>query len=261
MKKITKLAFSMAVASCALIASLAVSANAATVTLEYDAANSTAQTACVSLKTDAAEISSYEVYLQADNATIESFEVVESMEGFAQNITDASMAGSALNDGVLTTVSGVNTGNGVVLEGGVIYTLKLTFAEEITEDTTISWIDYSYVETGDGDWIDSDGVTASCVIKAEEDLLPYVPTDLDLVGGAYFAEDTTSVPVAAWSTTINYSTTGVVGTLVWNITNNEGTAKVPATVVTTEGSVVYGLVIAGQAAELDTITKVQLIAE
>lgn len=150
-------------------------------------------------------------------------------------------------------------GEPVSFNGAPIATLTLTIPED-AKDFTVELAGGSCV--GDADWnediIEYDTKITIPGAAVEEPKTPYVPTNLTAQRFDKYEND---VPVDAWSTTIDYSTTEVKGALKWAISNGIGTAKVDATVVTTEGSVVYGLFIAGQASELDTIESVKLVAE
>lgn len=72
------------------------------------------------------------------------------------------------------------------------------------------------------------------------------------------ADDADALPVAAWFATIDWSKYDEVKALNWELTVGGETKTVPEsseTVVTGEMTVVYGLAIAGQATQLETIDK------
>lgn len=161
--------------------------------------------------------------------------------------------------------------------GTKIGKITLNFSEALTKDAVISLTnptsslnsEYIAFENEDytGDiYLDASVINASTITvkynpneePVEPDTTPYVPEELEKTR---FDAHTNAVPVDAWSTTIDYSTTAVEGTLTWVISNGEKSAKVAAATVSGEPTVVYGLFIAGQAAELDTIKSVQLVAE
>lgn len=79
--------------------------------------------------------------------------------------------------------------------------------------------------------------------------------------GTYDA-DTTTVPVAAWVAEIDYSSVKLAdgASLVWKV-DTATVDTVSGTTVSGEGSVFYGLAIAGRADQLSTIETVQLVAE
>jgi hypothetical protein len=151
-------------------------------------------------------------------------------------------------------------GDGVTTADNELITITLTVPESTGEFTVSVDTVQSYMFDATGEIMvecDEESLTIPGA-TVEEPKTPYAPTDLT---AKRFDAHKDDVPVDAWSTTIDYDTTEVNGTLKWAISNGTNIAKVDTTVVSGEGSVVYGLFIAGQAAELDTITSVQLIAE
>lgn len=90
-------------------------------------------------------------------------------------------------------------------------------------------------------------------------------TEAAATKGSRYDEHTNTVPVDAWSTKIDWSKYNAVAKLFWSISNGSETKKVEATMAEVTGDidaeVTYGLAIAGQADELNTITEVKLVVE
>jgi hypothetical protein len=248
-RNLVKFACSLAVVSCAFMTALSANAKAASVSLIYDEANSTSQTACISfVVNDLSSISAYETTIGSADAKIASYEVVSSLADMSHifNITDGSF----------TPVGTIATATEPSLVDGTIYTVKLTFESPLTSDTTITWNDGVIESLANGEeiWFD-DGDPISVTVKANPN-----------AGGGETGGGSTEVDAGEGQDFITYDdphvkvfTADLAGTdhegktIKWVLTNTSGKLSEPISATTdfTGGlDVKLGLKIVGDISEI-----------
>lgn len=272
-KKIIKTASSFAIVSCALLTALVAKAEAATMSIKYDEANSTSQVACVSVcLEDATAVESYCMVLKADNAKVASYEVVDYVEGMNHNFIGEGADYVINDDGTVFLFADISGQAPALPESGAIFTLKLTFEEPLSADTTITWVynefdgDYSYVVLPGDVWITSDDISPTATILANPNA-GGGKVEVNATGALYDTYD--DAPVYACAADEAVTVADITGkTLTWQVKDTEGVvgATIPVTVrtdVNGDGSVIFGLKIIGDenAEKLEKIDSAVLVIE
>lgn len=145
--------------------------------------------------------------------------------------------------------------NGDVAASGTHGQLSIT----VPEGTSEFDVRFGEVVAMDLDWnvFETDITITVPAFVTEPDKDPFVSATAEYLGR--YDTDKTSVPVDAWTATIDWSSYEAAKALNWTLSVNgeeKSVAAATQTEITGEMTVVYGLAIAGQAeAELNTIDK------
>jgi hypothetical protein len=202
-------------------------------------------------------VSGCELYFDIDTA-VESYTVALPTPTSGSKFDPAEDTGSDLANGKLQFM--LLGDGGVTAANNELATLTLTVPEGTGEFTvSIGSESGSYLFDASAENM-IEFFEASVTIPGatvEEDKDPFVSATAEYLGR--YDADKTSVPVDAWTATIDWSSYEAAKALNWTLSVNgeeKSVAAATQTEITGEMTVVYGLAIAGQAeAELNTIDK------
>lgn len=209
---------------------------------------------------EATGVSGTEIYLKIDGATVEDY-TLTLPTSTSEFKFDYDKANDASDLSIGSVAFALFSNGGIITDNQLLATLSLTVPEETGEfSVSLDADNYSYLFDGTQDMneVACEDITITIPgATVEEDKDPFVSATAEYLGR--YDADKTSVPVDAWTATIDWSSYEATKALNWTLSVNgeeKSVAAATQTEITGEMTVVYGLAIAGQAeAELNTIDK------